>query len=98
MELSDFVKKVSSRGRVTFGDIKRLQRDLLPNGAMTRDQVEALIAMDGAVRRADPAWAAYLTHFSASYPVGRHSPGGKGPASPASSWSSPICPVTRREQ
>jgi len=27
--LSDFVKKVSSRGRVTFGDIKRLQRDLL---------------------------------------------------------------------
>src|SRR5215210_2658513 len=59
--LSDFVKKVSSRGRVTFGDIKRLQRDLLPNGAMTREQVEALIAMDAAVRRADPAWAAYLT-------------------------------------
>ena len=46
MELSDFVKKVRSRGRITFGDIKRLQRDLLPNGAMTRDQVEALIAMD----------------------------------------------------
>ena len=44
MELSDFVKQVSSRGRVTFGDIKRLQRDLLPNGAVTRDQVEALIA------------------------------------------------------
>jgi hypothetical protein len=61
MELSDFVKKVSSRGRITFGDIKRLQRDLLPNGAMTREQVEALIAMDAAVRRADPAWAAYLT-------------------------------------
>ena len=34
---------------------------MLPNGAMTRDQVEALIAMDGAGRRADPAWAAYLT-------------------------------------
>ena len=61
MELSDFVKKVSARGRITFGDIKRLQRDLLPNGAMTREQVEALIAMDAAVRRADPAWAAYLT-------------------------------------
>src|SRR3954453_17853229 len=61
MELSDFVKKVSSRGRITFGDIKRLQRDLLSNGAMTREQVEALIAMDGAVRRSDPAWAAYLT-------------------------------------
>jgi hypothetical protein len=28
---------------------------------MTREQVEALIAMDAAVRRADPAWAAYLT-------------------------------------
>ena len=41
MELSDFVKKVSSRGRITFGDIKRLQRDLLPNGATTRQQVEA---------------------------------------------------------
>src|SRR3954468_24090799 len=61
MELSDFVKRVSSRGRITFGDIKRLQRDLLPNGAMTREQVETLIAMDAAVRRADPAWAAYLT-------------------------------------
>ena len=61
MELSDFVKQVSSRGRVTFGDIKRLQRDLLPNGAVTREQVEALIAMDGAVRQTDLAWAAYLT-------------------------------------
>src|SRR5215213_2468524 len=61
MELLDFVKKVTSRGRITFGDIKRLQRDLLPNGAMTREQVETLIAMDAAVRRADPAWAAYLT-------------------------------------
>jgi hypothetical protein len=61
MELSDFVKKLSSRGRITFGDIKRLQRDLLPNGAMTREQVEALIAMDAAVRRADPAWARYVT-------------------------------------
>jgi hypothetical protein len=59
--LSDFVKKVSSRGRITFGDIKRLQRDLLPNGAMMPDEVEALITMDGAVRRADPAWATYLT-------------------------------------
>ena len=59
--LSDFVKKVSFSRAVAFGDIKRLQRALLPNGAMTRDQVEALIALDAAVRRADPAWAAYLT-------------------------------------
>ena len=74
MELSDFVKKVTSRGRITFGDIKRLQRDLLPNGAMTREQVEALIAMDGAVKRADPAWAAYLTSTVVDFVVWGISP------------------------
>ena len=57
MELSDFVKKVSCRGRITFGDIKRLQRDLLPNGAMTREDVRTDLAglVSGVAVRRSPS-------------------------------------------
>src|SRR5215211_1600367 len=89
--LSDFLRKVSSRGRVTFGDIKRLQRDLLPNGAMTREQVEVLIAIDGAVRRADPAWAAYLTSTVVDFVVWGSRPTGYVDPDAAHSLEARLC-------
>jgi len=60
-ELSDFVQQVISRGRITYGDIKRLQRQVLPDGAMTRAEAEALLLIDRTVERMDPTWAAYLS-------------------------------------
>jgi hypothetical protein len=60
-DLSYFVQQVLSRGRVTYGDIKRLQRQVLPDGVMTREEAEALLVIDRSVGRVDPAWAAYLS-------------------------------------
>jgi len=58
-DLSEFVQQVISRGRITYGDIKRLQRKVLPDGVMTREEAEALLILDRTVERMDPTWAAY---------------------------------------
>jgi hypothetical protein len=55
------VQQVISRGRITYGDIKRLQRKVLPDGVMTREEAEALLIIDRTVERMDPAWVAYLS-------------------------------------
>jgi hypothetical protein len=60
-DLSDFVQQVISRGRITYGDIKRLQRKVLPDGVMTREEAEALLILDRTVECVDPTWAAYLS-------------------------------------
>ena len=55
------MQQVISRGRITYGDIKRLQRKVLPDGVMTREEAEALLIIDRTVERMDPAWVAYLS-------------------------------------
>src|SRR5262245_64787772 len=47
--------------RLTFGDLRRLQRDYLPHGLSSREQVEILLHLDGMIDRADRAWADWLT-------------------------------------
>ena len=56
--LRDFVSKAVEHDRILFGDLRRLQRDILPARITTREEAEALIALDR-VRRADRAWRAY---------------------------------------
>jgi hypothetical protein len=46
--------------RITFGDVRRLQRDHLPHGVASRKQVEMLLHLDGMIDRADRAWADWL--------------------------------------
>ena len=48
-----FVDRLSEAQRLGFGDLRRLQRDILPNGPQSRDDVEALLALDLALERAD---------------------------------------------
>jgi hypothetical protein len=68
-ELSDFVQQVISRCRITYGDIKRLQRKVLPDGVMTREEAEALLMLDRTVEHMDPIWAAYLSDTIADFVV-----------------------------
>jgi hypothetical protein len=58
--LAEFVTKAAARGRITFGDLRRLQRDYLPGGVATWEQVELLIRLDAAVSRTDKAWTDWL--------------------------------------
>ncbi len=58
--LQDFVTKTAAKNRITFGDVRRLQRDVLPDGIASRREAELLIGLDGAVARADGAWTEWL--------------------------------------
>jgi hypothetical protein len=59
--LHQFVARVLADDRILFGDLKRLQRDILPARITTREEAEILLFLDSAVHRTDREWTAYLT-------------------------------------
>jgi hypothetical protein len=59
-KLQDFVTITVLHNRITFGDVRRLQRDYLPHGLASRQQVELLLHLDGMIDRTDRAWADWL--------------------------------------
>jgi hypothetical protein len=59
-KLQDFVTITVLHNRITFGDVRRLQRDYLPHGFASREQVELLLHLDGMIDRTDRAWADWL--------------------------------------
>jgi hypothetical protein len=58
--LQDFIAKTAAKKRITFGDVRRLQRSILPDGIVDREQADQLLDLDRAVARADAAWADWL--------------------------------------
>lgn len=67
--LTGFVTSAITHGRITFGDVRRLQRDYLPGGIETRAQADMLTALAAEVEHTDRSWtqwfAAALTDFAA---------------------------------
>ena len=59
--LREFADKALETNRIGFGDLRRLQRDVLPQRITTTDEAELLLAIDGALARADRDWTEYLT-------------------------------------
>lgn len=68
-KLQDFVTKTAAKNRITFGDVRRLQRNVLPDGVSTREEAELLIRLDGQVARADRAWVDWLVASIADFVV-----------------------------
>ncbi len=66
-KLQDFATGATARGQISFGDVRRLQRDCLPQGITTRDDAASLIALDAILVRADKAWAAWLVPALADF-------------------------------
>jgi hypothetical protein len=66
--LAGFVANAVTHGRITFGDVRRLQRDYLPGGIETREQAEMLAEVAGKIEHADRSWklwfAAALADFA----------------------------------
>ena len=58
--LQDFVCRALEHKRISFGDLCRLQRDILPDRITTREEAEILLALDRSVDRADRGWREYL--------------------------------------
>jgi hypothetical protein len=54
-----FATKARSSNRLLYGDLRRLQRDVLPTGATSRQEVEVLLSLDR-IERLDRDWPRYL--------------------------------------
>jgi hypothetical protein len=82
--LRAFATKVRASNRLGFGDLRRLQRDVLPDGIATREEAEMLLAIDATVARLDIGWSSYLAGairafvLSSSDPPGPVDPETKG--------------------
>jgi hypothetical protein len=74
--LSAFVAKATAKDRITFGDVRRLQRDVVPDGVMSREEAELLITLDRNVGKADRSWADYLVETIMDYVVWVEEPTG----------------------
>jgi hypothetical protein len=67
-----FVDRLSEAQRLGFGDLRRLRRDILPS----RDDVEALLALDLALERADRGWPEYLLEAVKGFVISASDPQG----------------------
>jgi hypothetical protein len=68
-KLQDFVTITVLHNRITFGDVRRLQRDYLPQGLASREDAELLIRLDGMIERADRAWTDWLVAAAFDFAV-----------------------------
>jgi hypothetical protein len=58
--LREFVDQARQSKRLSFGDLRRLQRDIFPGRITSREEAELLISLDRAVEKADADWSDYL--------------------------------------
>jgi hypothetical protein len=66
-KLQGFVTQTAARSQITFGDVRRLQRDCLPGGITAGEEVERLLWLDSTVSRADKAWSQWLVAAVADF-------------------------------
>ena len=59
-QLQQFVDNRRRAKRMSFADVRKLQRDLLPDGIASREEAELLIGLYQAIGDTHPAWAGYL--------------------------------------
>ena len=57
--LEIFVNGVMAAGEITLADVRRLQRDILPDGIESRDEADVLIALDRAIADKHCSWNAF---------------------------------------
>ena len=58
--LSEFAGRCRAKNRITFADVQRLRRDVLPDGITSREDTELLIALDRDVSRSNSEWERWL--------------------------------------
>jgi hypothetical protein len=74
--LSEFTSKIRAKNRICFGDVQRLQRNILADGIGNRAAAELLIDLDRQVSRADPAWERWLVTMMVDFVVWAERPTG----------------------
>jgi hypothetical protein len=74
--LSDYAGKILKKGRISFGDVQRLQRDVLPDGIRSREEAELLLDLDRRVEKSDAAWGRCLAVIIVDFVVWGERPTG----------------------
>jgi hypothetical protein len=74
--LQDFINTVVASNRITFGDVRRLNRSILPDGPMEREEVEALLRLDATIARSDASWGDWLVQAVVDFAVWGERPTG----------------------
>jgi hypothetical protein len=74
--LQAFIGKVLATRRLLYADLQRLQRTVLPDGIATRDEAEALIALEGVLDRVDEGWSGYLSNALSAFVLSTSRPAG----------------------
>jgi hypothetical protein len=69
VSLHGFVDRVIETRTISAGDVKTLQRDIFPDGIVSREEADVLIALDRAVAKADAAFAEFLVRAVVDYAV-----------------------------
>jgi hypothetical protein len=83
--LQDFVTHTTAKDRITFGDVRRLQRDYLPGGVPSCEQAEMLLHLDGQITLTDRAWTDWLVAVIVGFAVANRWPRDAG-KSEAVAW------------
>jgi hypothetical protein len=68
--LCAFASKVTRSNRIVFGDLRRLQRDVLPTGPTCREEIETLLSLDSS-GQVDDAWPEYLVRSVTEFVLSR---------------------------
>ena len=87
--LQTFANKVQEAGRISFGDVKRLKRDILPDGISSREEAELLLTLAQTVDRADRAFGDWLVAMMVDFVVWGVRPTGSVDAETAA-WLTPF--------
>jgi hypothetical protein len=64
------------RGRIAFADVRRMRRDLLPDGVSSREEAEILIRLDQETARSDRAWTEFFVSELVDFVVWAERPTG----------------------
>jgi hypothetical protein len=70
-----FVSKVTATNRIVFGDLRRLQRDVLPSGPTSREAIEILLSLDR-VGQVGEDWPGYLVRTVKEFVLSSSDPPG----------------------
>jgi hypothetical protein len=80
--LTLFARKVSASNRLLFADLRRLRRDILPDGITSREEADVLLGLDH-IERLDAEWPGYLTEAVAAFALSTSEPPRLDPATTA---------------
>src|SRR4051794_31947368 len=87
--LQAFARNVQKAGCISFGDVKRLHRDILPDGISSRAEAELLLTLEQTVSRADRSFADWLVAMVVDFVVWGVRPTGTVDAETAA-WLAPF--------